>query len=433
MKVLWICNFMLPAIAKKQGVKATNKEGWLAGLSDRIMTCTKTRDLSLILCFPVLPGQELVEGSVTYPQESGESRSLSYYAYPEEFAALEEYQPETETRMLEILQKETPDVIHIFGTEFPHALATMRAAKSLGMESKILIGIQGYMTECAKHYYADLPEYVIKRRTFRDWLKKDSIIQQKEKFELRASMERDLLKDAIHITGRTDFDHGTIEYNKTKANYHFMNETLRSNFYEGAWKQEDCEPFEIFVSQGNYPLKGAHKVLQAVGELKEEFPGMHVSIAGDKITALATIKDKIKISSYGKYLLELVEKYGLEDMVTFTGSLSAEDMKKQYLKSFVFISSSSIENSPNSVGEAMLLGMPVITSDVGGVRSLFSEEEGYLYPFEDVEALKERIRWVFHNRKEAIAKGRVAMERARRTHNPDTNFARLLEIYEEIK
>ena len=37
MKVLWLCNVMLPVIAQEYGLEASNKEGWLSGLLDVMM------------------------------------------------------------------------------------------------------------------------------------------------------------------------------------------------------------------------------------------------------------------------------------------------------------------------------------------------------------------------------------------------------------
>lgn len=34
MRILWLCNIMLPAVAKQLGVEASNKEGWLSGLAE---------------------------------------------------------------------------------------------------------------------------------------------------------------------------------------------------------------------------------------------------------------------------------------------------------------------------------------------------------------------------------------------------------------
>ena len=82
----------------------------------------------------------------------------------------------------------------------------------------------------------------------------------------------------------------------------------------------------------------------------------------------------------------------------------------------------------------MLLSMPVISSDVGGVRDLMSEEEGFIYPSLDEKALIDSVKKCFElngsdAQKEMCEK---AGAKARITHNPDTNYRRLLEIYQSI-
>ena len=105
----------------------------------------------------------------------------------------------------------------------------------------------------------------------------------------------------------------------------------------------------------------------------------------------------------------------------------------QFLKSHVFLSSSLIENSPNSVGEAMLLGVPVVSSEVGGVPSLFEgEEEGLFYPVEDTKTLARQIIRIFESDELAEKLSVAAKRKAALTHNPETNYERLLEIYHEI-
>ena len=46
-------------------------------------------------------------------------------------------------------------------------------------------------------------------------------------------------------------------------------------------------------------------------------------------------------------------------------------MKDRFLKSHMYLCPSAIENSPNSLGEAMLLGVPCVAADVGGISSIF--------------------------------------------------------------
>ena len=91
-----------------------------------------------------------------------------------------------EERFREILEDFQPDILHVFGTEFPHALAAVR---SFNRPERTLIGIQGLCGEIARVYMAGLPEKVQKQVTFRDLVRKDSIRQQQKKFLQRGEQE----------------------------------------------------------------------------------------------------------------------------------------------------------------------------------------------------------------------------------------------------
>ena len=56
-------------------------------------------------------------------------------------------------------------------------------------------------------------------------------------------------------------------------------------------------------------------------------------------------------------------------------------MCDRYLKSNLFVCCSAIENSPNSLGEAQLLGMPYVASFVGGVPEIAGMNADVLYRF----------------------------------------------------
>ena len=437
MRVLWVCNRCLPVIAKHLNMDAGNKEGWLAGLSERILA-EKNEELDLGVCFPT--GKELADWKGEY--------EVTAYGFYEDTNHPENYDEKLEERMKEIVDDFKPDMVHIFGTEFPHTLAMVRAFNN---PAKTLIGIQGLCFVCADAYLEGLPENVVKRSTLRDFLKKDSILEQQKKFYRRGAYEQKALSLTGNVTGRTDWDrHYTKQCNKD-VNYYFMNETLRSNFYEGNWDYKTCEKYSIFVSQGDYPIKGLHFLLRAMKDVLEEYPEAKVYVAGMCITGDESLKKKIKIPSYGKYLNELIQEHNLQEHITFLGNLTAEEMKQRYLKSNVYILPSTMENSPNSVGEAMLLGLPVIAAKVGGVDSLLTDgKEGILYESKNVQALANSIIKVFDAyeyedssrmrpirvKEEEIEEIRAysvqAKQRASKTHNPDTNYHRLLEIYGEI-
>ena len=420
MRVLWVVNQCIPVIAKHLNIEVPNKEGWLTGLSEKLIA-EKDNDLTLGIAFNA--GFE--EGRYKGEYE------VTAYGYDDDVSVPEEYDESLEYRFKEIIDDFKPDVIHIFGTEYPHTLAVCKAAPDT---SKVLIGIQGLCSVYADHYFDGLPQEMYVKETLRDRIKSDNIVKQQAKFVKRGELEIEAIKLAKNVTGRTSWDKKyTSEYNPD-AKYYFMNETLRSNFYEGKWKLETCEKHTLFASQGDYPIKGLHVLLRALPEIKKDYPDVKLYVAGNKITGEDSLKKKILIGTYGRYINKLIKDGGLSDNVVFLGSLSAEKMKERYLKSNAFISPSMMENSPNSLGEAMLLSMPVISSDVGGVRDLMSEEEGFIYPSLDEKALVDSVKKCFElngsdTQREMCEK---AGAKARITHDPDTNFKRLLEIYKSI-
>ena len=108
-------------------------------------------------------------------------------------------------------------------------------------------------------------------------------------------------------------------------------------------------------------------------------------------------------------------------------------MKQQYLNCHTFVCASSLENSPNSVGEAMLLGTPVVASNTGGITSMVEhEKEGLLFEKGNVKELAEAIirTWEDNSLIDKITAG--AKVRARKTHNADENYGALMEMYRDI-
>lgn len=428
MRVLWLCNIMLPMVAEHLNREASNKEGWLTGLANRVLLAEHTIDLELAVCFPVEEVLDsLNEKIIVQPVKKTETvKYLHAYGFYEDLRNPHIYDSSLEEKLQKIISDFKPDVVHIFGTEYPHTLALTRA---FHRPERTLIGIQGLCSVYANHYMADIPHYVQKRKTLRDLLRRDSIEEQQIKFVLRGENEKEALANVNHITGRTAWDKKYAAEFSPEAKYHFMNETLRSNFYEGKWSLENCEKHSLFVSQGDYPIKGLHYILQAMKDLTPIYPDMKLYVAGNSICNYKTLKDKLKISSYAKYILDLINENHLENHVEFLGRLNADEMKQRYLKSHIFVCPSSIENSPNSVGEAMILGVPVVSADVGGISSIF---EGVLYEAGNINELKESIMrmWTHEDDIEIYSEEEIA--RAKTTHDGDVNFERLIEIYQEI-
>ena len=429
MKVLWLCNIMLPFIAKSLGHKIVVKEGWLTGLANKLIQNKDDNNITFAICFPASDDFKFADGNNSLYMKNS-VKGISYYVFREDTVHPELYDASMEESLGAIVKDFEPDVVHIFGTEYPHTLAM---AKAFGRPERILVGIQGLCTAYADVYMADLPVSVQRRKTFRDILKKDGLKEQQQKFYARGKYETEALSMIGHVTGRTDFDREWSKKLAPQAKYHFMNETLREEFYHDSWNIDRMQRYSIFLSQGNYPIKGLHYVLEVLPEIIEEYPETVVYVAGDVITANKTIKDKIKISGYGKYLVDMIRKNKLEKHIKFLGRLNSDKICARYLKTHVFLCPSAIENSPNSVGEAMLLGVPVVSADVGGIHNLLEHnKEGILYDKDKPQQMKDAILRIFKDDKLSMSLSSYARVHAQKTHDAETNYQRLLEIYHDI-
>lgn len=450
MKVLWLCNMMLPMIAEQFGFKASNKEGWLSGLADVMLSHQAQNGIELYIAFPAPDGFMRKNINLAIHDLTISGCALRCYGFKEDTLNAHIYDEKLEDIMESILNDARPDMIHCFGTEYPHTLAMCRKVLD---KSRILITIQGLCSVYANVFEADLPWDAVVKVTLRDFLKKDSIPEQKAKYISRGENEIEALMLAGNIGGRTDWDKHYAKEIHPGAKYYVMKETLRAGFYEGRWDKDACEKHSIFLSQGDYPIKGLHYMLLAMPKILKSYPDARVYVAGNSVISYRTLKDKIKISAYGKYLRSLIDKYSLDDKVVILGKLDSGEMKKQYLKSSLFVCPSAIENSPNSLGEAMILGMPCVTANVGGIPSIFDDgRDGIMYTgtgcsensfdrdyykgtdslYGIADNLADAVikMWSSGNKEAEYCKN--AREHALTDHDRQANYEQTLKVYEQI-
>lgn len=412
MKVLWLCN-MMPGVVKQA---ITGKEGNGLWVDHVLHDLRKQADLEIRVLCPGTPHQiGALDASCSYST----FRTKAPYTYL----------PEVESQFRQELKAYQPDVIHIWGTEYAHTLAMVNAAEQEAMVNRVVVSIQGLCSIYAGHYAEGVPQSVIRGKTLRDLLRQDDIPRQQKKFALRGKLEVQALRKVSHVIGRTVWDKACTNQINPQAAYHFCNETLRMAFFDHQWDFSSCTRYNIFASSCVYPVKGFHYLLEAFAEVVKAYPDATLSVPGKSYLTVSPLR----CSSYQKYLAKLTRQYGLEDKIEFLGSLSAEGMKDAYLKANVFVLPSTIENSPNSLGEAMLLGVPCVAADVGGVTTMMTHEtEGFVYQSTAPYMLAHYIKNVFAMGERAAAMGQAARAHARKTHDPETNLRDLLGIYEEI-
>ena len=409
MKILWLCNTVVPEISKRLGLIASKPESWITGIYENIK---KNDRISLIYLFPH-------KDSSLYIREG----NIEFYSYTQKSQV--DYEMNQVKEFRNIIARVSPDVIHIFGTEQPRALAMINACEEMQLLNRVVVSIQGLVHVIAKYYCANLPNIVTHKYTFRDIVRNSNIVKQKKQFHKRGNYEILAIKKIKYVIGRTDFDKAYIENINSKAQYCFCNEVLRPLFYEKKWEIEQCERHSIFLSQCNYPI-------EALKEVVKVYPDVHMYTTGKNPLTLS-FSEKIRETYYSKYLGKLIKKYHLENNVTFLGCLDEKQMCERYIKSHVFVSPSVIENSSNSVGEAMILGVPTISSDVGGIKNqLIHEKEGFIYQADAPTMLSYYIKRIFENDELAKKISSNATSHARKTYNRDINTQVMMHIYNDI-
>lgn len=417
MKVLWITNVAIKEAGETMGHTAVLSVSWLDSLSESIRN-----KLELTICYPTNETKELQEGN---------GIGVTFYAVPRKSRSGTKYEKELKTYFSHIYMKIKPDVIHIWGTEFPHTLSAVEAAEGCGCIDRVVISIQGLTSIYSRHFMADIPYYVRHMYSVKNILKGYNLNSQRNDYRKRGQYEEQALQMVKHVIGRTDWDKACIERINKAVNYHLNNETLRKDFYSGRWEYERCGKNSIFVPQSGSPIKGMHWALEIVAQLKEKYPDVHIYTTGKNIAGKLKLAEKIRLGSYDIYIRKLIKKYKLEDHITFLGTLSADEMKQQYLKANVFLLPSAIENSPNSLGEAMILGTPVVVADVGGVKNLVEhEKEGLVFPHDEPYVAAYYIQRIFENPVNSMVS--KAREHAKVTHCLKKNETDLMNIYYTI-
>ena len=415
MKVLWITNILFPDVCGKLGLAAPVTGGWMMASARELLGLGAGVELAVA----TLHGREYRKDVIG---------GVAYYCLP-----FDVYKPGYDRGQEEWWRKVAadfnPDVVHIHGTEFPHGLAYMRGVGA----GNVVVSIQGLVGAYAKYSLGQIPVSELKRcLTIYDVLK-GHLLRMPETMAKAGELENEYLRMARHVIGRTSWDRDHVWAVNPKLNYHFCNETLRPPFYSARWSLSACERHSIFLSQAHKPIKGIHKVVEALPYIAREFPDVKVYVAGNDFTKRQTIKDRLRFGTYANYVLCLMESLGVRGRFVFTGLLDAQQMADRYKATHVFVCPSSIENSPNSLGEAQLVGAPVVASYVGGVPDMVeSGNTGLLYRFEEHEMLARSVCSIFRNDAFAERLSASGREAALARHDKHKNAMRTLEIYNEI-
>lgn len=446
MRILWLsslpCQFR--SEASTDGIEGG---GWIGSLQ-RLL---KGRDdVELAILFPTkerwpegpldekgncLDASELASRTASGREDGGEGgRTVYFPVYDPKLSTFAKlkfyyggYRNIDRTRFVEQIRRAVkafrPDVIHLFGIE--SALST-----ALGqiVDVPVVVHLQGFL---ATYDNAFFPQGFNNRSfawppTQREWLLRNGCIFAKNFMHVRGLEELRRFKAVKYAVGRTRWDYQIARLLAPPSmHYSEVNEVLREPFYKaaGTWvHRKEGEKFRIVSTLGTAIYKGVDLVLKTAKLLKEQtatdFEWQLVGVGPDE------------------HFVKMFERtLGIKckDVhVRCLGRLGADDLCRVLLDASAYVHPSYIDNSPNSLCEAQLVGLPVVATYVGGVPSLIEDGvSGYLVPANAPYELAYRLREMASSRNLCEALSRAGAKAAAVRHDRRQIVDDLLAAYQD--
>lgn len=278
-----------------------------------------------------------------------------------------------------------PDLVHAHGTEGPHALTALAFGKPC------LNSIQGIIAE----YYKTNPNF---------------------RFRVVRRYEQDAIRRGRYFTCRTAFDTGFVQSLNPKAKIFQIHEAMNPVFFQHDWQVRDEE------------------TILYVGSL-EERKGLGVLLEALRIVHQIRPRVRLTVIGGGDHVgyEQRCREWGIDRQVRFLGFQPAERIAAEHLAAQVFVLPSENENSPNALAEAMVTGMPVIATAVGGIPSMVEDgRTGLLIPPRQPQALSQAICGLLDDVARREQLGSAARQIARQRHEPARVAEQTLNAYREI-
>lgn len=411
MKVLWFSNTPANAFVKNMS-KGTGS--WLVPLNKEVQ-----HKVELSVAFPY-----------PYKMKNFRNEETSYfpiYTGPLIWSKLKDkffnkvFEEELLPRYMEIINEVKPDIIHIHGSEMPFACLIPH------VEIPVVLSVQGNITVYYNKFKSGLGDKFIHISKFSlnpmDIAFATNFYHNYKQRGKKSRIELKQLKNVRYVIGRTDWDRRITSVMSPKSKYFVGQEMMRPSFHINEWiPQKDNSAIRIFTTNGDSYFKGFETICQCLSILTSY--GYHIEWAVAGVNESSLIYKIVK-----KYLKESFPKIGLR----LLGSVTEEVLVKEMLNSHLYVMPSHIENSPNNLCEAMLLGMPCIATVAGGTASLLTDQkEGVLIQDGDAWVMAGAILEFVKNPDVAYQYGKNARMRALERHNNDMIVSDLIQTYKDI-
>ncbi|MBN2730618.1 MAG: glycosyltransferase [Bacteroidales bacterium] len=416
MKILW---FTSTPSMYEQSMHFYHGGGWIDSL-ETILRQKKGIELAVSFFHKTDNGKVDRDGKLYYPIKRRSAASNPIRWLINNHLGKSENETLFLPKLLNVIIQFKPDIIHIFGTE--NIFASIQAYTA----TPVVIHLQGILNPYQNAYF---PPFTNKKlfsglRYFRNILLGTAIKNRYKLFQSMAEREKIYFLQAKYLMGRTAWDRDVSSLMAPGAEYFHINEVLRPQFYTQKKEiYQKGKPIKIVSTLSETIYKGIDVVLKAACLLKNypdiDFEWQIVGI--DKNSPLLRCFEReFKIVHTSCSIVCL-------------GKQSPEELTNLLLSADLFVHPSYIDNSPNSVCEAQILGLPVIACNVGGLSTLIENNHtGLLIPSNGIYELTHIIVDYNQSPDKYYNYGKAAHEKALYRHDKNAILGKLIETYHQI-
>lgn len=416
MKILWFA--ATPCGSVRRTNTKTLAGGWLISLEDELK---KNKSVELHVSFlSTIEENSFEYDNVKYYPVKVKHASSPILRIIDRFHNDSSIEKEVLPKLEAIVSKVKPDIIHIHGTE-----GVMGICSDYVENIPVVFSIQGLIAPYSEKFFSGLPQtFAYKNDPIYDVMRNVGIKRAYQGFLYKAQREKGYLQKANYVFGRTQWDKDVTGLFNPNRKYYVVDEILRNQFYKTHWQKDGFnKKLKIVSTISGGIYKGYETVLKSA-KLLIDYADFDFEwhIAGydmkSKWVHLAEKLTGIKTSACN---------------ITLHGRIDADELSALLTESDIYVHVSHIENSPNSVCEAMLIGMPVIASFAGGTSSMLeNEKEGILVQDGDPYMYAGAIIDYYMDFDKAKIYGENARRRAMERHNPEQIANQLVAAYNAI-
>lgn len=317
-----------------------------------------------------------------------------------------------------VVEKYKPDLIHVFGTEWP--FGQIAAYTNI----PVVIHIMGAIVPYNNANYP--PAYSVYEDIWDNWWNPKRLfgiyVNHRDVIN-REMWERKTWKLVCNYMGRTQWDESLSRVMHPDRQYFHVEEALRDEFLSGdnSWQLPTDGKLRLISTGCSSFWKGPDmmlKVAKILTELHVEFEWKVAGIMSTDIKNSVERKEGIRFK---------------DSHIQILGFKKPDELMQLLCSSTMYVHTAYIENSPNSICEAQCLGLPIVSTNVGGIASMVRQDvDGILVAANDPWQMADTIFELYKDKERMLRYSESSKAFALARHNDENIKKQLLDCYNGI-